>query len=121
MEVFGPNAFDGTSLQRTGTWVVDFSAEWCPFCREFLPKFSTLAAGTDAQLAIGDLTDVESPLWDLFHLEITPTMIVFRDCLPVFRRDGRWGEGLDEDDLGAVRRALGPGKGEPAASRDALP
>src|SRR5580658_1330406 len=32
MERFGPGAFDGRRLGRPGKWVVDFSADWCPFC-----------------------------------------------------------------------------------------
>ncbi len=106
MEVLGPEDFEGQRLRRSGTWVVDFSAEWCPFCREFLPKFAELGGEGEYQLAIGDLTDAQSPFWDTFRLEVTPTVIAFREGVVVFRRDGRWGEGLDENDLRAVRVAL---------------
>ncbi|HXQ48693.1 MAG TPA: thioredoxin family protein [Thermoplasmata archaeon] len=119
MDVLGPAAFDGPRLQRPGTWVVDFSAAWCPFCDEFLPRFASLGKDGGFALAIGDLTDVESALWDVFEVRVTPTMIAFRDGIPVFRRDGRLGEGLDEGDLQALRAALGS-SGEKAvpAGRD---
>ena len=108
MEVLGPDAFDGTALRRPGLWVIDFSAEWCPFCEEFLPKFAALERRGDVHLAIGDLTDVDSSLWDRFDLRITPTIIAFRDGTMVFRRDGRGGEGLDERDLDDLLAALWP-------------
>jgi thioredoxin-like negative regulator of GroEL len=117
VETFGPDMFEGTHLRRAGTWVVDFSADWCPFCQEFLPKFASLPRPSGVQLAIGDLTDYHSPLWDRFSLEVTPTVIVFREGAPVFRRDGRRGEGLDEDDLKSVSDALQ----DPRGGRDLSP
>jgi thiol-disulfide isomerase/thioredoxin len=106
VEVLGPESFDGAKLRRSGTWVVDFSAEWCPFCRDFLTVFSTFRGEGDFQLAIGDLTDVHTPLWDEFHLAVTPTIIAFEEGEAFFRRDGRRGEGLDAADLHALRAAL---------------
>lgn len=106
MDILGPEDFDQSGLRRPGMWVVDFSADWCPFCQEFLPKFASLDGDGDFRLAIGDLTDVESSLWDRFDLRVTPTLIVFCDGVPVFRRDGRPGEGLDEGDLRTLLAAL---------------
>jgi thiol-disulfide isomerase/thioredoxin len=108
VEILGPEAFDGPKLRRPGTWVVNFSAEWCPFCAEFLPKFGSLGGEGEFELAIGDLTDVSSPLWDWFQLEVTPTVVAFRDGGAVFRRNGRRGYGLDDGDLRALRTALEP-------------
>jgi hypothetical protein len=106
MERFGPGAFDGRRLGRPGKWVVDFSADWCPFCDQFLPIFAALEGNEEFQVAIGDLTDVDTPLWDLFDLEVTPTMIAFRDGDPVFRVDGRRNVGLTQKDVQAVRAAM---------------
>lgn len=106
MDVLGPESFDGPRLRLPGTWLVDFSAEWCPFCVEFLTKFVSLGGEGGFRVAIGDLTDVDSPLWDWFHVEVTPTVVAFRDGVAIFRRDGRWGEGLDEGDLSALIGAL---------------
>jgi thioredoxin 1 len=106
LERLGADAFDGTTLKRAGTWAVAFSADWCPFCREFLPKFEGLGPLATGHLALGDLTDEETPLWERFSVEVVPTVIVFRDGAPILRRDGRLGRGLNESDLKAVRATL---------------
>jgi thiol-disulfide isomerase/thioredoxin len=99
MEVLGSADFDGPSLRRTGVWVVNFSADWCPFCVEFLPTFRALGSEPGLQLAVADLTGLDSPLWDRFHIAVAPTLIGFRDGVAVARQDGRLGEGLDAHDL----------------------
>jgi len=43
-----------------------------------------------------DLSDDDNPLWDTFSIEVVPTIIVFRDGKPEFRRDGFFGRGLSE-------------------------
>jgi thiol-disulfide isomerase/thioredoxin len=120
VEVLGKDAFDGTRLERPGIWVVNFSADWCGFCEEFLPKYATLERDRGLGVVIGDLTDLDSPLWDLFRLTVTPTIVAFRDGVQFFRRDGRRGEGLDEEDLRALRAAisaLDPGRGPAPGTR----
>jgi thioredoxin family protein len=121
VDVLGPEEFDGSRLRRSGTWVVNFAAAWCGFSEEFLPKFASLAGGGGYHLAIGDLTDIDSELWDLFELRVTPTVLVFRDGVPILRRDGRLGEGLDDGDLEAIRAALGPPGGRPHAAHGNRP
>jgi thiol-disulfide isomerase/thioredoxin len=102
----GAEAFQGDRLQRPGTWAVAFLADWCPFCRAFAPKFDALAGGGSYQIARGDVTDYDSPLWDAFHLEVVPTVVVFREGVPGFRRDGQLGRGLSDADLAAIRGEL---------------
>ncbi|MCI4342774.1 MAG: thioredoxin family protein [Thermoplasmata archaeon] len=116
MELLGPESFEGQRLLRPGTWVVNFSADWCPFCEQFLPTFASLEGTGEFQVAIGDLTDLESPLWDRFDLAVTPTLIAFREGMVVFRADGRRGIGLGQDAVRAARAALAPGSGRPSSS-----
>jgi len=97
-------AFEGRKLRRPGPWAVAFLAEWCPFCRSFGPEFAQL--GRTGNLAVADLTDYGSPLWEEFAVDVVPTVIVFRDGEPIFRADGTLGEGLGDRDLAAVREAL---------------
>lgn len=106
LERFGSEEFDGQRLRRPGTWVVAFMADWCPFCRRFAPQFEQLAGAGPYQIAMGDVTNEDSPLWDTFEIQVIPTVVVFRDGAPVFRRDGRYLRGLGEKDLTAVREAL---------------
>jgi thioredoxin 1 len=103
-ERIGAEAFDGPRLRRNGTWVIAFIADWCPFCRAFAPAFAALKGG-DFGLAIADVSDEESPLWERFEIEVVPSMVVFRDGASVFRADGRFMEGLGPKDLDAVRAA----------------
>lgn len=99
--------FEGTRLRRAGLWVVTFSADWCPFSRHFLRRFEQWAGADHVRAAVGDLTDPETGLWERFEIEVTPTMIVFEDGAPILRRDGILGVGLGDEDLAAVRAAVG--------------
>ena len=99
-------AFDGDRLARPGTWAVAFVADWCPFCRRFRPEFEALPGPVGFRRGWGDVTDLESPLWDSFHLEVVPTVVAFRDGAVVFRIDGVAGVGLGPADLDALRQAL---------------
>lgn len=102
MERFGAEAFDGDRLRRTGTWAVVFLADWCPFCRSFAPKFAALEKEGVANLAVADVTDEASPLWDRFEVKVVPTVIVFRDGAVATRHNGRFARGLGERDLAAI-------------------
>ncbi|HTW77045.1 MAG TPA: thioredoxin family protein [Thermoplasmata archaeon] len=106
MERIAAEAFDGERLRRPGTWAVAFLADWCPFCRAFAPKFDTLAGGGNYQIARGDVTDENSPLWDAFHLDVVPTVIVFHDGVASFRKNGQLGRGLSDADLATIRSHL---------------
>jgi thioredoxin 1 len=131
VERVGPEAFDEIRLLRPGAWAVAFLADWCPFCREFAPRFGALST-SGARLLIADMTSEQSPLWDRFGVEVVPTVIVFRDGAATARIDGQAGYGLDSSDLSTVAAALaarprGPGAapsgkgGGPGAARSAGP
>ena len=106
LERVGAEAFREKEFDRPGLWAVAFLADWCPFCRAFVPKFEALAGSGGAHLAIADLTSEESPLWERFAVDVVPTVIVFRNGREVLRRDGRLGRGLSEADVKAVRAAI---------------
>ncbi len=101
----GPEAFDGRRLLRPGVWAVAFLADWCPYCRRFAPEFAG-RAGPGLQLAVADLTDEASPLWERFDVEVVPSVIVFRNGETALRIDGRPMEGLHAEDLQRVDRVL---------------
>ena len=100
----GSDDFDGSRLVRSGTWVVAFLADWCPFCRSFAPRILA-AVGQGYEIAKADVSDAHSPLWGVFGIEVIPTVIVFRDGSVVFRADGRVGEGLNEHDVEEIVHA----------------
>ena len=99
MERLGPAAFTAEGLDRPGAWTIAFLAAWCPFCREFYEEFARYAATHPGRYAIGDVTDMDSPLWERFRLDVVPTVIAFRDGRPVVRIDGVLGRGLTATDL----------------------
>lgn len=108
IERVGVEAFAGTRLDRPGRVAVAFLADWCPFCQAFGPKFTRLAKDSSS-LLIADVTDLEDPLWERFGVEVVPTVVVFASGKAVFRADGVPGEGLGDNDLEAIRKALHAG------------
>ena len=43
-----------------------------------------------------DISDDDNPLWEVFSIEVVPTLIIFKEGKAVFRRDGVYGRGLSE-------------------------
>jgi thiol-disulfide isomerase/thioredoxin len=99
--------FQRDRLSRPGTYLVDFSATWCPYCRRFLSRFAAREGTLRATLAVADISDVDNPLWDDFDLEVTPSMIAFREGAPIGRWNGRRWYGLDEGHLDQANELLG--------------
>jgi len=106
METFTDVQFDGAKLGRPGRWVVAFLADWCPFCRRFRGPLEDWRPPTGVRAAIADLTDLDSPLWDRFAIEVVPTLVGFRDGTVVGRRDGIAGRGLSPRALDELAREL---------------
>jgi hypothetical protein len=98
--------FTGNRLRRGGTYVICFSAAWCPVTRRFVPRFVTLNGKLPATLAIADITDLEDPLWDDFQIRITPSILVFHDGGVVRRFDGRRFIGITAKHLEGLEQAL---------------
>ena len=105
----GLEDFEDQNLKRDGDWAVCFAADWCPYCRAFLTRFAELKEEADRegfQMAMGDMEDYESELWDQFDLEVVPVLVAFRDGKIIWRRDGAPGVGLEEKDLQAICQAM---------------
>ena len=117
-EKVGPEVFRGDRLLRPGVVGVAFLADWCPFCRAFAPAFAGLGRSGSWTVLVADVTDDESPLWDRFHLDVVPAIMVFRSGRSTFRRDGVLGVGLGPGDLTALETALRTAGHEPAARVD---
>lgn len=107
MERFQSSDFIASMLNRRGMWAVCFAADWCGFCRDFVPKFARLDGKEPFRVAVADLSDQGSRLWELFGIDIVPTVIVFIDGNPAWRRDGVPGAGLDTPDLQAMCNLIG--------------
>ena len=46
--------------------------------------------------ASADISDDASVLWDMFNIQVVPTIILFKEGKPVFRKDGARGQGLSQ-------------------------
>jgi len=74
-----------------------FLASWCPFCRRFQPTFEAAANRNGISWDYADVSDDDNILWKTFNIEIVPTVIVFKNGKPTWRRDGLPGIGLPAD------------------------
>jgi thioredoxin 1 len=105
-----PSDFSGQHLKKGGTLTVLFAAEWCPFCRRFRPVFDSVLAKKGVQGALADLSDLENPLWEAFSIEVVPTVMVFKEGVVVYRKDGILGQGLPENAMDEVVPLLPTGR-----------
>lgn len=107
METVDAAAFDGARLKRDGDAIVLFFADWCGYCRRYLPVFEAWAAKHDVPCLVADASDDDtSPLWDDFDLKVVPSIAAFKDGALVAKRDGRRGWGLPEDAPAEMAAAL---------------
>ena len=106
----GPSDFNGKHLKRPGTLAVLFAAEWCPFCQRFGPIFESALAQKSAPGALADLSDLENPLWEIFDIQVVPTVLVFKDGEPVYRKNGVLGQGLPSNAMDEVVKLLPKGR-----------
>ena len=82
--------------------LVMFTTTWCPFCRRFKPKFLESASKADVRCVIAYIDDWENPLWDEYKVDVVPTLVLFENGKPVYRRDGVLGRGLGERDIADI-------------------
>ena len=112
IEKISASEFQNGRFLREGTWVIEFVADWCPFCRRFRPRFATLEGTPDVQLGFADVTSFESPLWEEFAIDVVPVAVVFRAGSVVFRIDAELGLDLPADSVDRLRAAALGGRPE---------
>jgi thioredoxin 1 len=80
------------TVSRDGIVVVDCWATWCGACKQFSPVYESVAQRYPEYLFATLETDSETKLtFDLGITEI-PTLMVFRDGIPVFCQPGNYTE-----------------------------
>jgi thioredoxin 1 len=105
----GPSDFESKRLKKSGTLVVLFAAEWCPFCRRFSSIFDSVLAEKGLAGGLADLSDLENPLWEEFGIDVVPTVMVFKEGELIYRKDGVLGRGLPDNAMNEVLLKLRAG------------
>ena len=77
-----------TTIASNGIVIIDFWAEWCGPCRAFTPVFEAAAEKhTDISVASCN-TEEQAEVAAMFQIRSIPTLVVFRDGIPVFGQPG---------------------------------
>jgi thioredoxin 1 len=88
---------------QDGIVLIDFWAAWCGPCRAFAPVFERVSErNPDAVFAKVD-TEAEPELAERYGIRSIPTLVVYRDGIPVFGQPGALPEPALEDVLRQVR------------------
>jgi thioredoxin 1 len=76
------------TVENGGILFIDWWAEWCGPCRAFAPVYEKVAdANPDITFAKID-TDKEQQLAAAFGIRSIPTLMIFRDGIPLYAQPG---------------------------------
>jgi thioredoxin 1 len=90
------------TIEKPGIVFIDWWAEWCGPCRAFAPIYEKVSdANPDVTFAKID-TDKEQQLASAFAIRAIPTLMIFRDGVPLFAQPGA----LSQSDLEELVRKV---------------
>src|SRR5256714_14910545 len=104
-----------SAVEKGGILFIDWWAHWCGPCKAFAPVYEKVAEeNPDITFAKVD-TDKEQQLAAAFGIRSIPTLMIFRDGVPLFAQPGALSREDLEDllrkvralDMDEVRRVLG--------------
>ena len=74
------NSFENDVLQVDKPVLVDFGAQWCPYCRRLAPAFDKVGEQYADTLVTGKINyDEEPQLIQRFGIDTIPTLMLFRN------------------------------------------
>ena len=94
---------DHDQTVKDGIVLIDFWASWCGPCRQFAPIFERVSERNEDALFAKVDTESEPELAQMYGITAIPTLVVYRDGIPVFGQPGAMREGDLEDVLRQVR------------------
>jgi thioredoxin 1 len=90
-------------IVKDGIVLIDFWAAWCGPCRMFAPVFERVSQRhPDVTFAKVD-TEAETGLAGRYGITSIPTLVIYRDGIPIFGQPGALPEAALEDMLRQVR------------------
>ncbi len=98
------NLSDIDSIMNNSNSLILFYADWCPYCKKFIPIFEEVIKKINTKILVGSikLNDDDNPLWDRFNINAVPTLIAFSNNSIKSRRDAKMGLGLNKDDINSI-------------------
>jgi thioredoxin 1 len=88
---------------KDGIVLIDFWAEWCGPCRMFAPVYEESSdKHTDVTFAKVDTED-QRELAGMYGIRSIPTLVIYRDGIPVFGQPGAIPGNVLEDLIDQVR------------------
>ena len=74
------NSFENDVLRADKPVLVDFWAQWCPYCRRIAPAFDKVGEQYANTLTAGKINyDEEPQLIERFGIDTIPTLLLFKN------------------------------------------
>ena len=94
---------DHEQTVKEGIVLIDFWAAWCGPCRQFAPVYERVSERNEDVVFAKVDTEAEPELAQMYGITSIPTLVVYRDGIPVFGQPGALPEPALEDIVRQVR------------------